>query len=108
MVPMPDESPSPAPTGSRNVVSTGIPGLDDILSGGLTRGRLFLVEGTPGTGKTTLSLQFLLEGVSKGEKGLYVTLSESADELHAGAASHGWSLDGIEVYELVNELGPRP
>ncbi|MCJ2109187.1 circadian clock protein KaiC [Methylobacterium sp. E-041] len=93
---------------SPNPVPTGIAGLDDVLGGGLTPHRLYLVEGTPGTGKTTLSLQFLLEGVARGEKGLYVTLSESADELQAGAASHGWSLDGIEVYELVNELGLDP
>jgi circadian clock protein KaiC len=92
----------------RKVVSTGIPGLDDVLAGGLTPGRLFLVEGTPGTGKTTLSLQFLLDGASRGEKGLYVTLSESADELKASASTHGWSLDGIEIYELVSELGLDP
>ncbi|MFD0938567.1 ATPase domain-containing protein [Methylobacterium trifolii] len=89
-------------------VSTGIAGLDDVLAGGLMAKRLFLLEGTPGTGKTTLSLQFLLEGAGRGEKGLYVTLSESAVELKASAASHGWSLDGIEVYELVSELGLDP
>jgi circadian clock protein KaiC len=93
---------------ARKTMSTGIPGLDDILAGGLTPGRLFLVEGTPGTGKTTLSLHFLRDGVERGEKALYVTLSESADELRAGAASHGWSLDGIELYELVSELGLDP
>ncbi len=108
MVTMPDDSQPTAPTGSRNALSTGISGLDDVLAGGLTRDRLYLVEGRPGTGKTTLSLQFLLEGVARGEKGLYVTLSESADELRAGAASHGWSLDGIDVYELVSELGLDP
>jgi circadian clock protein KaiC len=89
-------------------VSTGIAGLDDVLGGGLTRDRLYLLEGTPGTGKTTLSLQFLLDGARKGERGLYVTLSETADELRAAAATHGWSLDGIELYELVNELGLDP
>lgn len=89
-------------------VSIGIAGLDDVLGGGLTRDRLYLLEGTPGTGKTTLSLQFLLDGASKGERGLYVTLSETADELRAAAATHGWSLDGIELYELVNELGLDP
>lgn len=108
MVTMPADTSGPAAPGSRLIASTGIPGLDDILIGGFTRERLFLVEGTPGAGKTTLSLQFLLEGVVRGEKGLYVTLSESADELRAGAASHGWSLDGIEVYELVSELGLDP
>ncbi len=107
-VTMPADPSGPAAPGSRPVASTGIPGLDDILIGGFTRERLFLVEGTPGAGKTTLSLQFLLEGVDRGEKGLYVTLSESADELRAGAASHGWSLDGIDVYELVSELGLDP
>ena len=89
-------------------VSTGVAGLDDILGGGLTADRLYLLEGTPGTGKTTLSLQFLLAGAAQGERGLYVTLSETADELRAAAASHGWSLEAVEVYELVNELGLDP
>lgn len=64
--------------------------------------RLYLVEGTPGTGKTTLALQFLLEGVAQGERGLYITLSETAEELRVVAAAHGWSLDGIEVFELAS------
>jgi circadian clock protein KaiC len=82
--------------------ATGIAGLDDILGGGLARGRVYLLEGTPGTGKTTAALQFLLEGAARGEKGLYVTLSESAEELRDGAVSHGWELDEqIEVFELV-------
>jgi len=88
--------------------STGIVGLDDILGGGLTRDRLYLVEGTPGTGKTTLSLQFLLEGAARGEAGLYITLSETADELRAVAASHGWSLDRLSVFELVGDMGLDP
>jgi circadian clock protein KaiC len=80
---------------------TGIEGLDDVLAGGLARGRVFLVEGNPGTGKTTVALQFLLEGVAAGERSLYITLSETEDELRGSAASHGWSLDGVDVYELV-------
>jgi circadian clock protein KaiC len=88
--------------------ATGIRGLDDILGGGLTPARLYLVEGTPGSGKTTLALQFLLEGERQGEKGLYVTLSETAEELRSVAATHGWSLDGIELFELVSEAGLDP
>ncbi len=88
--------------------STGIPGLDKVLKGGLTAERLYLLEGTPGTGKTTLALQFLLAGIKKGEKGLYITLSETSDELRAAAATHGWSLDGLELFELVNEYGLDP
>ena len=71
----------------------GISGLDDILLGGLRRNRLFLFEGSPGAGKTTLALQFLLEGARIGEKGLYITLSETEAELREVALSHGWSLD---------------
>ena len=82
-------------------ISTGIAGLDDILCGGLDPDRLYLVEGTPGTGKTTLALQYLLEGSKKGEKGLYVTLSESEKELRTVAARHGWSLDALSIFELV-------
>src|ERR1700749_5238058 len=80
----------------------GIWGLDDILSGGLSRGHLFLVEGAPGTGKTTIALQFLMEGARAGEKCLYITLSETDQELRDGAASHGWTLDEhVEVFELL-------
>ncbi len=82
------------------VVSTGIAGLDDIMSGGFTRRRLVLVEGVPGSGKTTLAMQFLIAGASRGERVLYVTLSETAEELRASAASHGWSLEGIDIREL--------
>ena len=79
----------------------GIVGLDDILVGGLARNRLFLAEGSPGTGKTTLALQFLLEGARAGEKGLYITLSETEQELREAAASHGWSIgENVEIYEL--------
>ncbi len=81
--------------------STGVGGLDDILGGGLARNHLYLVEGDPGTGKTTIAMQFLMEGVRCGQKGLYVTLSESKAELLEIADSHGWSLDGIEIFELV-------
>jgi circadian clock protein KaiC len=81
--------------------ATGIAGLDDIVGGGFARGRLFLLEGAPGTGKTTVATQFLLAGAQAGEVGLYITLSETEDELRAGAASHGWSLDGFEIFELV-------
>ena len=79
----------------------GISGLDDILNGGLIPHRLYLVDGDPGSGKTTLSLQFLREGVRNGEKCLYITLSETKEEVVAGAESHGWTLDGIEVIELI-------
>jgi circadian clock protein KaiC len=81
-------------------VSTGIPGLDAVLAGGLPPRRTYLVQGQPGVGKTTLALQFLLEGVRRGEPTLYVTLSETREELSAVAASHGWDLDGVAVFEL--------
>lgn len=89
-----------APATDRSVASTGVDGLDDILNGGLTRRRLYLVEGVPGSGKTTLALQFLQAGRREGETVLYVTLSETHDELRAVAQSHGWTLDGINVREL--------
>lgn len=82
-------------------VSTGLEGLDSILEGGLPQDHLYLVEGDPGSGKTTLALQFLLEGNRRGEPVLYVTFSESARELKAIARSHGWSLEGIEVVEVM-------
>lgn len=81
--------------------ATGIPGLDNITAGGCARGRLFLLEGNPGTGKTTIAIQFLMAGVAARERCLYITLSESEDELRASALSHGWDLDGIDVYELI-------
>jgi circadian clock protein KaiC len=89
-------------------ISTGIGDLDNILGGGLTANRSYLLEGTPGSGKTTIALQFLLEGARLGEPGLYITLSETAAELREVALSHGWSLDGIELFELVNEEGLDP
>lgn len=82
-------------------VSTGSEGLDDILGGGFDPARMYLYEGRPGTGKTTLALQFLLEGVRLGERVLYITLSESLRELALVAKRHGWTLDGINVFELV-------
>ena len=81
---------------------TGVPGLDDILLGGLASGRVFLLEGSPGTGKTTVALRFLVEGARAGQRGLYVTLSETEAELRFTAEAHGWSLDDkTEVFEVV-------
>ena len=88
-------------TESAEKAALGIDGLDHIVAGGLARGRLFLLEGSPGTGKTTVATQFLLAGAAAGERGLYITLSETEDELRAGAASHGWSLDGFDIFELI-------
>jgi circadian clock protein KaiC len=88
-----------APTNRREIARTGIAGLDDVLNGGLTKNRLYLVQGDPGVGKTTLGLQFLMEGARNGESCLYLTLSETGDELRAVADSHGWSLDHIDVFE---------
>ena len=85
--------------------STGIAGLDDILGGGLTRRRLYLVQGVPGSGKTTLAMQYLLAGAKAGEPVLYVTLSETAEEIQAVARSHGWQLDGITIRELIPAEG---
>ena len=82
-------------------LSTGIAGLDDVLGGGFAPGHAYLLEGTPGTGKTTLALQFLRAGAEQGERVLYITLSETADELRETAASHGWTLKGVDLFELV-------
>ncbi len=80
---------------------TGVPGLDDVLSGGLAPSHVYLLEGNPGTGKTTIGLSFLLAGVAQGERGLYITLSETEQELRDGAQSHNWTIgDNIEVFEL--------
>lgn len=79
----------------------GITGLDNILAGGLERGRVYLLEGAPGTGKTTASMSFLLEGARLGERGLYITLSETEEELRGTARSHGWTMDGVDIFELV-------
>jgi circadian clock protein KaiC len=80
--------------------ATGIAGLDDVLAGGFARGRLHLVQGSPGAGKTTLALQFLLAGAARGESGLLISLSETEDELRAAAFSHGWSLDSIHIHDV--------
>lgn len=93
---MPDESQSVLKAG------TGVAGLDDILAGGLSPGHVYLLEGSPGTGKTTIALQYLIEGARVGESGLYITMSETERELREGATSHGWTLgDDIQVFELV-------
>jgi circadian clock protein KaiC len=94
-MPVPPSAPAPG------IAPTGIAGLDDVLTGGLARNRLFLVEGMPGTGKTTLALQILRAAAARGESVLYVTLSETEEELRAVAASHGWTLDGVTLQELI-------
>src|SRR6516165_4607772 len=81
-------------------LSTGIAGLNDILHGGLAKGFLYLVEGSPGAGKTTMALQFLIEGAQNGEPGLYISLAESEAELRHVAASHGFSLDNITICKI--------
>lgn len=98
------------PPPERQIARTGIAGLDDVLSGGFTRHRLFMIEGDPGSGKTTLALQFLRAGVAAGEPVLYVTLSETEEELRSVAVSHGWTLDGVTIREMSpseDELEPE-
>jgi circadian clock protein KaiC len=97
-----------ADTPSPSEASTGISGLDELVNGGLTPDRMYLIEGTPGTGKTTLAMQFLQAGRDRGERTLYVTLSEGKEELREIAASHGWTLDGIELFQLSPAEGVRP
>lgn len=86
-------------------VATGVAGLDDILNGGLAAERIYIIEGTPGTGKTTLALRFLLSGVEAGERGLFVTLAETANELRSVSQSHGWTLDNVSILELIPPIG---
>jgi len=81
-------------------LSIGIEGLDEVLLGGLLAGRVYMVKGQPGTGKTTLGMQFLIEGARQGEPVLFITLSESEDELRANAALHGWDLEGVEFLDI--------
>ncbi len=83
----------------RELAPIGIQGLDDVLGGGLTKNRIYLIMGDPGVGKTTLGLHFLLEGIRRGEKVLYVALSETREEIEAVAYSHGWSLENVEIFE---------
>lgn len=104
MTTTPDElaqSPSSLPLDEPGTVPSGVPGLDQVLAGGFAQNRVHLVEGAPGSGKTTLGIQFLMDGVKRGERGLYITLSESTNELMAVAKTHGWSLDGIDIFEMV-------
>lgn len=88
-------------TSGRDDARFGVSGLDDILAGGLERDRIYLLEGAPGTGKTTAAMSFLIEGAERGERCLYITLSETEEELRGTARSHGWSLEGIDIFELV-------
>jgi circadian clock protein KaiC len=83
------------------LLSSGIAGLDNILGGGLTRDRIYLIEGEPGTGKTTTGLQFLVEGAKNGESVVYITLAETSSELQGVGESHGWNMDGIHIQEVL-------
>ena len=98
------ESPQTDPAPGLTDAETGITGLDNVLGGGLTRNRLYVAEGVPGSGKTTLALRFLIEGARAGEPVLYITLSETEEELRAAARSHGWSLDGVTI----RQIAPAP
>lgn len=95
---IPDGAVVPGETQTK--LSSGVPGLVDVLAGGFPANRIHLIQGAPGSGKTTLALQFLREGAQRGETVLYFTLSETIEELRAVAFSHGWSLDGVTLREL--------
>ena len=99
----PAEAPSTTDPATPQRASAGAPGLDDILNGGLPGGRVHLAQGGPGTGKTTLGLQFLRAGAQQGERVLYVTLAQTEQKLHAIARSHDWDLDGVGIFELAPE-----
>jgi len=98
---MSDSTGEPGTGAGPMLLRSGVNGLDDILGGGFTPERLYLIEGAPGAGKTTVAMQFLLEGAARGERVLYITLSETAAELRSVAASHGWDLSAVEVRELL-------
>ena len=102
---MSDDARTVANKAHNEIVPTGVDGLDDVLGGGLQRRRLCLVEGVPGSGKKTLALQFLLTAVARGEPVLYVTLSETREELCSVALSHGWVLDPISIHEMMPNVG---
>src|SRR5258705_209101 len=98
----PQATPVPAP-----LVSTGVEGLDDVLGGGLTPNQLYVIEGLPGTGKTTLALQFLMHGAPRGALVLHVTLSETAQEPHPTPTSHGWSRGRVQTPPVLPQSEPR-
>jgi len=107
---MKSTAPSSSDKEVARAVATGIVGLDDILYGGLPANHLYLITGDPGTGKTTIAMQFLLEGIRRGEKCLYITLSESKRDLEEVARSHGWSIDKLPIFEMMaesDELNPE-
>lgn len=93
---------------ANEVAATGIEGLDIVLRGGLPKGQLYLVEGDPGAGKTTLAMQFLMEGIRQGDAALYVTLSETVADIHDVARSHGWKLNGLVIHEMMQGAVPEP